>query len=357
MNHFFYRDAEEAANSIYQIAGELQGKTILVTGATGMLGIQTVNVLLYLKKEKQMDIKIIALVRNKTKFVSLFSEVDRKEIVTVTHDFSDSNKIPDIEADYIIHTVAVTGGSKQHVDKPVTTIYTALSSMYQILEMAKSTKVKGMVFLSSLEVYGKTDKEKLSISEQDYGYIDPVNVRSSYSESKRMCETMCVSYAKQFHIPIFIARLTATFGVGTRFDDNRVFAQFARSIVKNEDIVLKSTGETVRNYCYVNDAVAAIFYILLQGKSGEAYNVANMDTAISIKEMAERIIEQNPYAKTKLIFDLEDDIQKLGYNENIIKRLDTKKLENLGWKPQIDMNTMLRRLVEYMRFLYNEESK
>ncbi len=105
----------------------------------------------------------------------------------------------------------------------------------------------------------------------------------------------------------------------------------------------------------MNDAVAAIFYILLQGKSGEAYNVANMDTAISIKEMAERIIEQNPDAKTKLIFDLEDDIQKLGYNETIMKRLDTRKLENLGWKPQIDMNTMLCRLVEYMRFLHNEE--
>lgn len=354
MNDFFYRDAEEAVNSINQLAGELQGKTILVTGATGMLGIQTVNVLLYLKKEKRIDLKIIVLVRNMTKFVSLFSEEDRKEIVTVTHDFSSTNKIPDIKADYIIHTVAVTGGSKQHVEKPVTTIYTALNSMYQILEMAKNIKVKGMVFLSSLEVYGKTDKQKMSISETDYGYMDPVNVRSSYSESKRMCETMCVSYAKQFQIPIFIARLTATFGVGTRFDDNRVFAQFARSIIKNEDIVLKSTGETVRNYCYVNDAVSAIFYILLRGESGEAYNVANMDTAISIKKMAERIIEQNPDVQTKLIFDLEDDIQKLGYNEIIMKRLDTKKLENLGWKPQIDMDTMLYRLVEYMRFIYNE---
>lgn len=349
MNKLFYNDAKETCLAINSISGKLANSSILITGGTGMIGVQIVKTLLYLNENQNSNIKIILTIRNDAKLKYLFTKSELENLTIIQHDFSTQKKLPDIDVDYIFHTVAVTGNSKCHVEQPVNTINTALSSMQQLLEFARFHSIKGMIFLSSLEVYGKTDINKYDVSENDYGYLDILNVRSSYSESKRMCETMCVAYAKQYNLPIYIARLTASFGVGTKFEDNRVFAQFARSIVLEKDIVLKSKGDTIRNYCYVSDVVSALFFIMLKGEIGQAYNISNMNTDISIKEMAELIIEQNPTSSSKLIFDIQKDISKLGYNEMLIKRLNSEKLLQLGWKPNVNMQEMLRRLVQYMQ--------
>ena len=128
--------------------------------------------------------------------------------------------------------------------------------------------LEGMVYLSSLEVYGKTEKEQ--IKEEDLGYIDILTPRSSYSEGKRMSETMCISYAQEYNVPVKIARLAQTFGAGVSKDDNRVFAQFAKSVINNENIILHTKGETKRNYCYTTDAVRGIFTILTKGGKNQA---------------------------------------------------------------------------------------
>ena len=142
-----------------------------------------------------------------------------------------------------------------------------------------------------------------------------------------------------------MARLTASFGAHVSKDDNRVFSQFAKSIINRENIILKSTGKTVRNYCDTMDVASALLTIMVKGTPGEAYNVANMDTEISIFDLAQRFIDLYPEAKSKLIIDLGQNATRLGYNPIMRNVLDSSKLLELGWKPENTIDDMIRHLV------------
>ena len=216
-----------------------------------------------------------------------------------------------------------------------------------ILEFGKSKNIKGMVYLSSMEVFGKTDFERVEpLKENDYGYIDILNTRSSYPEGKRLAETLCHSYFKEYNVPVKIARLVQTIGAGVDYNDNRVFAQFARDIIEEKNIILKTNGSTIRNYCYITDAISGIFAILERGNNGECYNVANSKTTCSIKEMAEMLCEQ--YPKSKLEFQI-DKQNKDGYLPTLKTVLDTSKLHNLNWSANITLKKMYERLIENLK--------
>ena len=330
-----------------------RGQTILITGAAGMISRNVIRLIGELNEKNALGITVIAHVLDEKQAQILRNEA-APTVKIVTGDVRTLTVADHV--DYIIHTAGITGGSKQHIDFPMNTISVALDGTKQVLEIAKANQCKSMVYLSSLEVYGKPDASVETVTETDGGYIDPVNVRSSYSESKRMCECMCAAYTAQFGVPTVIARLTATFGYGVSIRDNRVFSQFARSIVQKEDIVLKSTGATVRNYCDAADTAAALLLLLLSGKPGEAYNIANMDTEISIKDMAERFIAIYPESGIALRFDCQEDPQKLGYNAQMRNVLDSHKLMELGWKPQYTLDDMIRHLVEYFRTEMEQEA-
>lgn len=324
-----------------------QGGSCLVTGATGMLGQNVIALLLAMNDSLNANISIIAHCRNLDKAQLVFADYsEREDLSFICSDITEL--VTDKHVDFIIHTASVTGGSKQHLDYPMRTISTALEGAKRVLDLALQNNAS-VVFLSSLEVYGYTGMNSRDIKETDGGYIDCTNVRSSYSESKRMCECMFASYAKQYGLRAFIARLTATFGYGVSKTDKRVFAQFAQSIIKNEDIILKSRGESVRNYCDAEDAAAALLYIMAKGKTGEAYNVANMETEISIKDMAQKFIELFPESGGELVFDLSEDATKLGYNAEMRNVVNSQKLMDLGWKPVFGMNDMILRLVNSLK--------
>ena len=150
-------------------------------------------------------------------------------------------------------------------------------------------------------------------------------------------------------MPIKVARLCQTFGAGVSYTDNRVFAQFARAVIEEKDIVLKTKGETVRNYCYITDAVSGILTILAKGQIGEAYNIANMQTTVSISNMAEMVCDKFGENKIKLVFDIVGDVTKLGYNPTVKIQLDSKKLSNIGWQPIVSLEDMFYRLINYLR--------
>lgn len=324
---------------------DFSNSTILITGASGMVGSSATKKVL----KRWPTTNVVAIVRNKEKAKHVLREyLNNPRLLIIEQDICRPLKYVGM-ADYIIHTAGVTGGSKQHVDYPMSTIKTALDGTTNILEYARQKASKGMVYLSSLEIYGKVPEETNNIIETDGGYIDPTNIRSSYSESKRMCECICASYARQYGVPVTIARLTATFGPGTSYNDNRVFAQFAKAIIEGKDIVLKSTGETVRNYCDVDDCTDALIILLQKGLPGEAYNIANEATEISIKKLAERFISLFPESGSKLVFDIAKDITKLGYNSTIKVCLNASKLKRLGWEPHYDIDQMIHRLVSAMK--------
>lgn len=330
-----------------EILNNLKNSTILITGAGGMISRNFVSVISDLNKEYSLGIKIIANELKEESLLHCYSQyAENPDFRFLPGDVRELSVEGNV--DYIIHTAGVTGGSKKHIDFPMNTISVSLDGTKRILDIAVEKKVKGLVYLSSLEVYGNPGNKDY-IKETDGGFIDPTNVRSSYSESKRMCECMCASYAKQFGVPAVIARLTATFGYGVSYQDNRVFSQFARSIIEKQDIVLKSTGGTVRNYCDALDTAKAFILLLIKGIPGEAYNIANLDTEISIKDLALKFIELYPESNIELKFDCSVDPTALGYNAEMRNVLDSHKLMSLGWKPEYNIDEMIRHLVTSMQ--------
>lgn len=326
-NSIFEEDIKNIIN--YFDMSVFDGKTILVTGATGLIGKLCVKSLL----NSGYNTQVIALVRDEEKAKNIFGESKR-----LTYLIQDINQRINTtrRVDYIIHAASTTS-SKDFVEKPVETIYTAINGSRNVLEFAKNKRLEGMVYLSSLEIYGVNEKE--NIKERDYGYIDILNPRSSYSESKKMVETMCISYGTEYGVPVKIARLAQTFGAGVSISDNRVFAQFAKAIINKENIILHTKGETKRNYCYTTDAVRGIFTILTKGENNNAYNVANENSYCSISEMAHLL--ENEYTKVEYKID---EVNR-GYNPTVKIALNTEKLNALGWEAKVNLKEMFDRLI------------
>lgn len=326
-NSIFEEDIKNIINDFDMSV--FDGKTILVTGATGLIGKLCVKSLL----NSGYNTQVIALVRDEEKAKNIFGESKR-----LTYLVQDINQRINTtrRVDYIIHAASTTS-SKDFVEKPVETIYTAINGSRNVLEFAKNKRLEGMVYLSSLEIYGVNEKE--NIKEEDYGYIDILNPRSSYSESKKMVETMCISYGTEYGVPVKIARLAQTFGAGVSISDNRVFAQFAKAIINKENIILHTKGETKRNYCYTTDAVRGIFTILTKGENNNAYNVANENSYCSISEMAHLL--ENEYTKVEYKID---EVNR-GYNPTVKIALNTEKLNALGWDAKVNLKEMFDRLI------------
>ena len=193
-----------------------------------------------------------------------------------------------------------------------------------------------------MEVFGITDTRLQEVKESDYGYIDILNPRSSYSEGKRMCECLCAGYAAEYDVPVKIARLTQTLGAGINYNDTRVAAQFMRSVIENKDIVLKTEGKTRRPIVYISDAISGILTVLLKGKNGESYTIANRNTVATIRETAEMIAHTIAKDKIKVVFDI--DVPK-EYAPNLNLNLNTDKLESLGWEACIGLEDAYRRMI------------
>lgn len=354
-DEIYQQDIENIAADDSLPWDELDGKTVLVTGATGLLGGMICRALLHANSVRGIEIGVAAMCRSREKAERFFGELlDDDSLLLLLADVTQPFECP-VHVDYIIHGASITG-SRDFVTRPVDTIDTALTGTENLLRLAVRQQPEGFLYMSSLEVYGVTDPDKEWIDESCGGYIDPLSVRSSYSESKRMAENLCVAYCSQYGVNARIVRLAQTFGAGVEYNDGRVFAMLARSVIERRDIVLRTDGSTLRNYCYLSDAVKAILIALVRGENGRAYNIANRDTAVTIREMAELMCTRYPESGIKLTFDIAEDAGKLGYNPKVVIRLDPSEIEKLGWRPTCGLGEMFDRTIASMRLKAPAES-
>lgn len=325
---------------------QLDGKTVLITGAYGMLASYMVFMLLYLKIEKEMDIDIIAIIRSKEKFLKRYGDFSRYMIVY------ESNLETEISIEenvnYIIHAASLAS-PQFYGECPIEVLKPNVVGNYYLLKLAEKKCVEGYLLFSTGDIYGVIKNSDISkIKETDMGIMDPLDLHNCYSESKRMAETMCTAWFYQKCVPVKIARIWHTYAPTMDVvNDPRVFASFVKDIINHKDIVMKSDGSAKRSFCYIADAIAGYFLILLCGIHGEAYNVCNSQEFYSIAELAQIMVQLYPELGLKVVKRKREKEDK--YIENSVANYippDDNKLRELGWKPVYSVTTGFKRVIE-----------
>lgn len=325
----------------------LAGKTVLITGATGLIGSSCIRLLMERNRAFHEDIRVVAVIRNQKKADMLLGEYGEDDgLIYCVSDLVTFDRF-DIPCDYIIHAGCPTA-SNFFMEHPVETASTIVHGTRNILELARRARSSSFVYVSSMEVYGDGNVEpglSHKLTEKDVGYVNPLNTRSCYPEGKRMAEHLTCAYAHEYGLDAKVARLAQTFGPGIPKDDKRVFAQFARCAMNGEDIVLRTTGASTRMYNYPTDAVTALFTVLLRGEKGSAYNIANEDTYSSVHEMGQLVARECADGKISVRIEVDPDAP---YPPEHHLPLDVSALRRLGWEPKIGLREMYSRLIDYL---------
>ena len=318
--------------------------TYLITGATGTLGKMLMSSIMSSLEYAEGKIKLIAIARDVSKLEQLYAKCPNVEIYAM--DICSENDVKSITLpiDYIIHCAAITTSACM-ISTPVEVADGIVLGTRNILELAKNKNIKSMVYLSSMEVYGTVSDIGRPRKEYELGKIALDSPRSCYPLAKRMAEYYCHMYALEYDVSVKIARLAQTFGKGVRAEDNRVYMQFARAVQSSRDIVLKTLGNSMGNYCATDDAVDGIFTILNHGVKGEVYNVVNEDNTMSIRDMAELVVDKIANGRIKVQVEVED-LLETGYAPDTKLRLSSEKLRGLGWKPTKNLIQMYEEVLQ-----------
>ncbi len=309
----------------------LFGKTVLISGANGFVPAYMLETLLYLNETADAGIHVVALVRNYEKAMRRLGHLaGRKDLKMVVQDVRDPYSGPGA-VDFIVHA-ASQASPRFFGSDPVGTFETNVIGTQRMLQLAKNAESEGFLFFSSGEAYGRTENTSVPTTETSFGYLDPIDLRSCYGEGKRAGETLCACWHAQFGVPAKIVRLSHTYGPGMDLSDGRVFADFVADIVAGRDIVLKSDGSARRPFCYLSDATLAFFKILLEGNSGEAYNVGS-DSECSVLELAEMLCRLFPERKCRVIRQERKPGDPYIVSPATGGHFNLSKIRSLGWEP------------------------
>lgn len=321
---------------------KLRNKAVMITGASGMVGKYLVNVLLALN-EQGYNISVIGVMRNPKKMEEEI--LSNPAFKVYAHDVS----LPfdyDGPVDYVIHAASPASPLIMK-DKPVETAAANALGTYYSLMMAKDKGAEGYMFISSREIYGQPLNNEEFFYENTYGFVDPLDPRSCYPEGKKLAETLCASFKAEYGLNAKSARLAHTYGPGMSIYDGRVQADFLNNVIHGEDIVLKSEGLPVRTYTYIADAIAGMFFVLLNGDE-IAYNIGDENAKISIRGLAELLVKLTTDKELKLVFDIPEGGTK-GTAPFTAGILNSGKLRGLGWQPKQTLETGFQRMIQYLK--------
>lgn len=327
---------------------KMQNKSVLISGATGLVGSCFIDVIMK-RNENGMNCKVYALGRNEQRAKERFAYCEDSSLFEfVAYDISQPLIRDDIgTVDYVLHLASNTHPMQYSTD-PIGTITTNIFGTYNMLEFAEKHNATRCAFASSNEVYGENRGDVEKFDENYCGYINSNTMRAGYPESKRCSEALCQAYINQKGMDIVVPRPTRSYGPTMLKSDTKAISQFIRKGIAGEDIVLKSAGNQYYSYTYVADAVSGLFTVLLKGECGEAYNIAHEASDIMLKDLAAIIAG---YSGKKVVFELPDAVEAAGYSTASKARLDSTKLQELGWNAKYDIKSGMKRTLSILNII------
>ena len=329
---------------------KFKDKSILLSGATGLIGSFLVDVIMLRNREYGMNTRIVALGRKEETVRERFPYCfDKEWFEFVKQDLNEPFTLPeDLKASFVLHLASNTHPLQYSTD-PIGTIMTNVMGTKSMLDVAVGCGAERFLLASSNEIYGENRGDAELFDESYCGYIDCNTMRAGYPEGKRCAEALCQAYISARNLDAVIARLTRSYGPTMKMTDSKALSQFIKKGLEGEDIVLKSEGTQYYSYAYVADSVSGLLTILLKGECGAAYNIADEKSDVRLKELAAAIAE---YAGKKVIFEIPDAVEAAGYSKATKARLDGSKLRAIGWNMKYDIKDGVARTMEILKQLY-----
>lgn len=320
----------------------------MVTGGSGLLGSFLIDVLMQ-KNMEGLNCSVYVIGRSLTRAKKTFYPYwDSSDFHFIVHDINvplSNNEILLPKTGYVLHFASNTHPCA-YATKPIETITTNIIGLLNMLEFATSHKAERFAFASSNEIYGENRGDVEFFDEKYCGYIDSNTLRAGYPESKRCGEALCQAYLQQKGLDIVIPRFTRSYGPTLLATDTKALSQFIRKALAGEDIVLKSSGNQYYSYTYMADAISGLLTILLCGKCGEAYNIADERSDVRLYDLAKLIADS---CDRKVVFEVPDIVEKMGYSTASKARLKSDKLKELGWNAYYDIEAGIRKTLDIMK--------
>ena len=343
-----YREMLERLHRDFPHWDGLNGKTIFLSGATGLIGSFLVDAVM-LRNEALAPAErcgVIAAGRSRAAAAERFPRwMEAPEFRFLEHDVCTPLGALPGEPDFWIHA-ASTSHHLAFSTEPIDTILVNVLGARNLLERAAGRPGNRFLLLSSGEVYGENRGDVDYFSEDYCGYLDCNTLRSGYPEGKRTSEALCQAYLSQTGLETVVIRLPRCYGPSMQLKDSKAAAQFIKKGILGQDVVLKSKGEQQFSFTHVSDAVSGMLWVLLRGESGQAYNLGDRRSDITLKELAQLVAQ---HAGTRVVFDLPSEVERRGYSPARKALLDGAKLRSLGWEAKYDIASGICETIDILR--------
>ncbi len=347
-NKLYQKEIEFYLDYTKNLLPELDGKSVIITGAAGLIGSYLIDVLMAYNTSCNGNITVIAVDFDKDAIENRFGVYKNNSYFKAfLNDINEGVEFLPKNCNYVIHAASNTSPI-DYANDPVGTILTNVIATRHLLEYSKQNEVTNFLFCSSVEAYGRNNGDIDDFDENYSGFVDCNTVRAAYPSGKRAAESMCNAYNSQYSVDFTIARIGRIYGPTVRGGDSKALTQFIFNAVNNEDIVLKSTGTQMFSYGYVGDCVSALLYILLRGQNGQAYNVADDNSKAMLKEFANICAN---IAGTGCSFVQQDETEQKGYSKITKATMNVEKLKNLGWQAKYNLHDGLNSTITILKQL------